>query len=290
MNVAKLATAIATGAIALATSTPASAQSAPRDPSALTWDYPTFRPAEYVATGALGVAAIGAFLTLKAQDSPRWTGGILFDDAARDALRLRSPGARDAVRSASDVTAITSVVLVAAVDSLAVPLLRDRPGVAWQMLLVNAESFAASSLAATTTYDLVGRARPSYADCQKNPAFDPLCDTAPTTSFFSGHTTVAFTAAGLSCAHHAYLHLYGDATADALACGGMLTLAATTGTFRVLGDRHYATDVLTGGLVGFGLGYAAPVLLHYAQRDDAVARLAITPTPGGLGLSLGGSF
>lgn len=184
------------------------------------WTYPVFRPAEYVATGLLGAAAIGVYFFAKEQSSPHWTGGILFDDAVRDAARLRNPSAREAARTASNVTAIASSVVAVGVDSLIVPLLRRRPTTASQLVLIDAEAFAFSSLLTTSTFDLVGRARPSYADCQRDPSFDRLCNSAPYASFWSGHTAQAFTAAGLSCAHHAYAHVYGDPLADALGCAG----------------------------------------------------------------------
>jgi len=84
------------------------------------------------------------------------------------------------------------------VDSLAVPLLRQHPGVAMQLMLMDAESFAISTLITNTMFNTVGRTRPSYEDCQRNPSFDPLCRSGDTTSFPSGHTNGAFTAAGLS--------------------------------------------------------------------------------------------
>jgi membrane-associated phospholipid phosphatase len=64
----------------------------------------------------------------------------------------------------------------------------------------------------------VGRARPSYADCKANPSFSPDCDVPAADSFPSGHTNDAFTAAGLSCAHHSHLPIYGSRLADTLTC------------------------------------------------------------------------
>lgn len=258
-------------------------------PTKLEWksDWPTFRPAEYVATGALGAAALYTTFVMKPPAEPHWTGGILFDDGARDALRLRSPGARDTIRNVSDVTAVASVVLVVGVDSLVVPLARDRRDVALQLTLMDAEAFAMSMLVTTSMYNTIGRARPSYADCQRDPSFDPLCNTGATASFPSGHTTAAFTAAGLACAHHVSLALYGSPLADGLACGGEIALAAATATFRVMGDRHYVTDVLTGGVIGFGFGFGAPMLLHYTWRARGRADSSVTFAPMGGGGTAG---
>jgi membrane-associated phospholipid phosphatase len=259
-----------------------------RAESALSWDYPTFRPVEYVATGVLGAAWFAVFFGAKGRSTPRWTGGILFDDAVRDSVRLRSPGARDAVRGLSDIMATSTAALAVGLDALAVPLFRGRSDIAWQLVLMDAEAIAASGLLTTSAYYYTGRARPSYDDCQRNPSFDPLCNAGATSSFWSGHTAGAFAAAGLSCAHHAYLHLYGDPTADALGCAGMITLASTTGVLRLVGDRHFASDVLVGAAVGFGFGYGLPVLLHYtAGRDES---LIVTPSSQGFGLAVSGQF
>jgi len=252
---------------------------ATEDPDALVWkpEWVPFRPGEYVFTGIAGALSTAAYFGLHDPAHPRWTGGILFDDAARDALRLRSPSARDAIRTTSDVTAIASAVLVVGVDSIAVPLLRKSDYVALQLTLMDAEAFVVSTLVTTTMFKTIGRARPSYADCQKNPGFDPLCNVSPTASFPSGHANAAFTAAGLSCAHHAHLRLYGSPFADAAACGTALTLAAATSMFRVMGDRHYMSDVLVSALIGFGVGFGGPTLLHYdvpGRSREGVATLS----------------
>jgi membrane-associated phospholipid phosphatase len=258
----------------------------------LVWKWPKFRPAEYVATGVVGAAAVSMFVFGHSRRSPHWTGGILFDDAVRDALRVRSPRGRDRMRTLSDVAGLTSVALVLGVDSFIVPLARGNPAVAGQLLLLDAEAFAFNSLVTTAAFQYIGRARPSYADCQRDPHFDPLCNPHDTASFWSGHTAQAFTASGLSCAHHLYAKLYGGGAPDTLACAGAITISAATGTFRILGDRHHATDVLTGALVGFGFGYGMPTLLHYS-RPNAEPRafgFAIAPTAEGVALSLAGAF
>jgi membrane-associated phospholipid phosphatase len=144
--------------------------------------------------------------------------------------------------------------------------------------------------AAAAAFDLTARARPSYEECQRDPTFDPLCGAGSTASFWSGHTAQAFTAAGLSCAHHAYVKLYGGGAADTLACAGAITLGAATGSLRVIGDRHYVSDVFVGALVGFGFGYGMPTLLHYAGGPERRLGLSLVPTDSGLALGASGAF
>jgi membrane-associated phospholipid phosphatase len=214
----------------------------------------------------MGVTALGLFFLNSSPVTPRWTGGVLFDDTVRQAFRIRSAGGRDVARSLSDVTALSTVFLAIGVDSVVTPLARGSSDVAYQMLLLDAEAITLSTLISTATFDVVGRARPAYASCEKDSLFDPLCHAGATASFWSGHTAQAFTAAGLSCAHHRYVDLYGGGAPDAIACAGIVGLAATTAALRVVGDRHYATDVLAAAVVGFAVGYGVPTLLHYHSR------------------------
>lgn len=255
----------------------------------LSWNpaWPRFRPVEYAATGVIGGAALTAFFVLKARREPSFSGGILLDDEARDALRLRSPTARDRARKFSDLTAL-SALLVLSIDSMLIPTARGSTDVAEQLTLMDLEAFATSTLITASLVKAIGRARPSYADCQANPNFDPLCDSGPTASLPSGHASTAFTAAGLSCAHHSHLALYGDPVADALGCGFALVLATTTATLRVLGDRHYLSDVAMGSAVGFGVGYAAPLLFHYTAGEST--SVSAGSGTAAYGLSFSGTF
>ncbi len=256
----------------------------------LSWDpnWPKFRPIEYVATGAVGTAAIAMYWILPPQQEPHWIGGILFDDPVRNALRLRSASALQTVWTLSDALDLTLVAMVFGVDSLAVPILRGSAGTAAQLGLMDAEAYAYSSIVAIGLYDSVGRARPSYEDCQRDPSFAG-CSISPTASFPSGHTNEAFTAAGASCANHASLPLYGSKTWDALACARDLVFAAGDGMLRIIGDRHYATDVLAGAGIGFGFGYGVPTLLHSAA--PRVPSVAVVPMACDCkGLVLAGTF
>lgn len=250
--------------------------------SALRWnpDWPEFRPVEFVVTGIAGPAAIAMYYWVRPQAEPHWIGGILFDDAVRNALRLRSASGLKTVRSLANDVDIVSVALVVGVDSMVVPLARNNLGVAVQLSLMDFESFALSSIVTFSLYDSVGRARPSYVDCE-NGSSDPQCGTSPTASFPSGHVNEAFTTAGLSCAHHTHLAIYGSRLADALACARDLTLATADGVLRIMGDRHYLTDVLAGGAIGFSFGYVLPTLLHYTIRDGSkLADLSFAPMGG----------
>jgi membrane-associated phospholipid phosphatase len=265
----------------------------PAEDTSLRWneDYTRFRPVEYPVTGAVGGAAIAMYIWLPPTLQPHWTGGILFDDSVRDAIRMRTPSSLLAVQQASDVIDMSLVVLTVGIDSFAIPLLRGSSDVAVQLSLMDAEAFAFSSIVTFSMYDSIGRARPLWGDCQRNPSgFD--CRGSLTASFPSGHVDEAFTSAGVSCAHHAYVPIYGSRLLDTLACVRDLTLATSDAVLRMMGDRHYLTDVLSGGALGFAFGYGMPVLLHYrVPWARTTASWTLAPMMGAqLGAVLGGSF
>ncbi len=96
--------------------------------------------------------------------------------------------------------------------------------------------------------------------------------------FFSGHAAISATGAGLTCANHTRIALWGNRVADISACVLASLNALTTATTRVVADRHYASDVILGAGVGFwfrllGSG-AAPLRLPGQSR-----RISFVPDP-----------
>ena len=166
-----------------------------------------------------------------------------------------------------------------------------------QMALIDAEAIAVSVGIQNLTAALAHRERPYGIDC--GTSIDENlrdCESGKRfRSFFSGHTTLSFAAAGATCSNHAYHDVFGSPGADAAACVIALINAAAVGTFRVVGDQHYITDVATGAAVGTLGGLGLPWLLHYGPlaRVTTAARrmvpnLSLVPSPYGLGL--GGKF
>src|SRR4051812_2745175 len=120
----------------LLSSTLAYADEQPKPKKKLHWDEerPRFRLPEYIATGVLGPLAVAEYFVVPESSAPRWIGGILFDDAVRDGLRLRDPTALKASWAFADLIGTMLVVMSVGVDSLIVPLARRAPDVAWQLL------------------------------------------------------------------------------------------------------------------------------------------------------------
>ncbi len=205
-----------------------------------------------------------------------WTGGILFDDQVRSALRVKSLDTQLELRSATDLGLAIMTTYPILVDSLVVAYwYRGSADVALQMALIDAEAFAISGAFEGAANFFSGRQRPYAADCSSGVA--PAGTTACTTdtvnrSFFSGHSAISFTAAALICSHHEALHLFDNAAADHAACISGFTLATAIGVMRIMSDAHYFSDVFIGALVGTTVGLTIPLLHHYRRSSSSSAQ------------------
>ncbi len=270
---------------------------------ALRWNpaWPRFRTAEYAVTGAMlaGTIALAASARYR---KPLWHGGILFDDSVRSGLRADSADGRERAHQFGSKLYLGSFGFSVADALISAWAIRGSSDVAGQMLLIDVEAYALVGLLQFSASTFVRRERPYESDCRKgmNPGF-PGCspkNADGSLSFFAGHTAIAFTNAGLTCAHHQYLHLYGD-VGDALMCGLTTASAVTVAYTRIASDKHYATDDLTGILLGASIGYLTPTLLHYRAAPVREAAgvpkahiSAVLPafSPTSFGLAMAGDF
>lgn len=229
------------------------------------WVYPNPNPIEapIVILGAWGLVAT-SMTGVSVHD---WDHNS-FDNVGRDLFRASDPNARHTARIVSDVLFYSSL----GVPVLDVALFTGRMGddVGWNVALMDLEAMLGTGLISVSTQHLSGRERPYMDQCRtesdraKNKTD---CDGSPEQehqSFVSGHTAMAFTSAGLTCAHHVHLKPYGT-IADAIACGGMIAIASTEGTLRIVSDRHWTTDVLAGAVTGFSIGYLLPQFKAYGR-------------------------
>jgi hypothetical protein len=90
------------------------------------------------------------------------------------------------------------------------------------------------------------------------------------TSFFSGHTALAF---AMTTSSGTVASLRGYRSAPFLWAGGA-ALGIATGYLRIACDAHYFTDVFGGALVGGAIGIAVPLLFHRDVLTDEAS-----PTP-----------
>lgn len=264
-------------------------------PPPLVWKWPTFGLGNYIVTAAAAGVTLTAAI-LKPSSTHKLSGGILFDDAARDALRADKLADRYIFRDASDVGLSLAVSWPFAVDALTTAWwYRGSRETAAEMALIDLETLAISGALQGATNVLVSRERPFGPGCGQGELPEDAIDCRNNfhyRSFFSGHSSFSFTGAALVCVHHMKNELLGPPW-DALSCAGGYAVAATTATFRVVADVHYASDILLGAAMGTLVGYGVP-LLHYRREVGPSGRASVTspqqlqlhlvPSPGGIGV------
>jgi len=253
----------------------------PENPSLWRKEWPEFRISEGAATLGAGLATV-AIILIGPIEQPRWQGPILFDDAVRDAIRVNDPEARKTYRAIGDWTYRFSPLLPL-LDVFVVSAIGHRD----KKLTLNlggmlAEAYSYSGLMSFISTQVSARKRP-YSNCEEGRE----CDTQ---SFYSGHSTIAATGAGLMCANHTRIALYGNPVLDIGACVLASANALVTAVTRLNADRHYATDVIAGTSLGFAFGYAVPVLFHYSYGPDKTIAFAPDPNCGGNCIGLRGTF
>lgn len=263
-------------------------------PYRLEWHWKRVHWGEIAGTAALATTAI--VVRVVTEPPARWTSTNGFDDWFRDRLRVSTTTQRR-VNRASDALALTLIAFPVLVDSVGVTLIGDKnKQVAGQLVAIQAQAYAMTGFLTSVTKAATGRQRP-YAEEQGCDALDLDCGSGVNTSYFSGHTSFAFTGAGLTCVEHRYLRLFGR-VGDPLACATTLTLASLTGVFRIMGNSHWATDVITGAGIGLFSGWLMPWLLHFrhdtSARDEGPMRTLRYLSPYGgrhaFGLSAAGAF
>jgi membrane-associated phospholipid phosphatase len=281
------------------------------DPDRVEWS-PDWRRV-HVVEGLNVVALTFASIEIDNQWTPKrhpsWTGGILFDDAVRNALRGRTATTQQRASDLSDYLYRGGVLAPYVVDVFLTTLsIHQNADVALQMLLINLQSLGITGVASLATEHAVGRARPYTRDCGPDGTVRDAAGRVmnvcggdgDNTSFFSGHSSATATMAGLTCVHHQHLPLYGGGVADLAPCVVMIGASLTTGVARVVADKHYASDVIVGWGVGALSGYVLPSVMHYGfghgkalgQIDVGGAHMLPVPqaNAGGAGFALVGSF
>jgi membrane-associated phospholipid phosphatase len=252
----------------------ASAQAADAAPS---WNpkFTHFTATQYAFTiaGGGGWLASGAFWP--ASDDVRWRSEVFLDHQARNLFAATSEDGRRSASNVSDYLMYGLAAYPFVVDAMfAAGVGRGNYHVALQLALIGAQSMLVAQLVTSLTKRLAGRARPDADGCKLG---HEMACASSNQSFISGHTSAAFTGAGLICATQQNLDLYGSELAGAIACGLGLGAAATVGTLRMVADRHHMTDVLAGAAVGLAAGYLLPNLTNFDFGARGSSRGSLMP-------------
>ena len=235
-------------------------------------EYRRFPAWEYAAAATL-LAGSGLIRLLSSPPAEaNMRGGWPGDEAVRDVFCGLSQDARARADFWSDLGWWVAQAFPVVVDGLLLGWLADdfNHDVGWQITAMNYEAYAVAGLLTSASHALIGRERPSGHSCEEDDGYDPLCGSrALYASFLSGHTSMAFAGAGLTCAHHQHVPLLGDTAWDVAACALTTAMAYATGMFRIIADRHYLSDIAVSALTGFAAGYFIPTFLHYRAGDAA---------------------
>jgi hypothetical protein len=264
--------------------------------SRLDWRWPEFSFGQYALTAGQAALALGA------QAIPgerRFNGVNPFDDAIRDLLRIDDYEDHLYARDASDVGFVL-LLNHRLIDSLFVTWwFHDKGSTAFEMALLDLQALSFAAGVQQMTAGIAGRERPygrSVCDGGRESDTTDCLGNNRYRSFFSGHTTLAFTLSSLTCMHHAHLPIYGGGAIEAVPCAASMVVATAVGTLRIVADQHYATDVLLGMAFGIASGISIPYLFAYGQAPlkEAMTSMGLPkdvflmPTPGGV--TAGGLF
>ncbi|MFT7582147.1 MAG: hypothetical protein ACI9MR_003829, partial [Myxococcota bacterium] len=163
------------------------------------WIYPKFSTGEWLVIGAGAGLTIASRIVGVAKDPLINRTG--FDESIRSSVVAKDLTSQRVAQEVSDIFLTATVSYTVLVDALIVAgWFRSSPETAMQMGLIDLEAFAITAGINGIVGVLVGRERPYGRRCGGELA-DELIDCENDDrfrSFFSGHTSISFTAAALS--------------------------------------------------------------------------------------------
>jgi membrane-associated phospholipid phosphatase len=218
---------------------------------------------------AITVAAATSFLTLELFRDRFLASGCRWCDTAGDgssALNMIDRGVRDSLvwsdparaHMASNISLFGGAMIAPVGLGVISAVAEGRSGnIGEDLLVVSQATFLALSVNSLSKIAFQRQRPYAHAKAMSAEAFTGG-SADDNVSFFSGHTTLAFSMA-VSAGTVASMRNYELAPAI---WGVGLTSAVATGYFRIAADKHYLSDVLVGAAVGSLFGAAVPLLLH----------------------------
>lgn len=221
-------------------------------------------------TAVGGVLWLGSEL-LRPEIAPRacrWCATNGLDDGIRNGLVWTGTGTPDALSYVGNIvlSPLASFGLVGLAtlhDKRTDQLLVDA-------LVITESAVLAADLTQLTKY-IVARERPFVHQLPENLKSSTAHWSDNNLSFYSGHTTLAFslaTAAGTVASMRHYR------LAPIILVSG-LSIACATAYLRIAADKHYFTDVVVGAVLGSAFGVGVPWLFH-RPRSNALKLAPMT--------------
>lgn len=265
----------------------------PTSPATASWprqELPVSPLWDGVAAGALGAATLIVQFGVPNPSVPKWSSTTGFDDWVRGWLKISSESGRNTAAFTSDLFVYTLAAAPFINAFFVAGWEHERWDVAWKLAALDAETLLTVTFVSLSLQKLTARERPFVKDCQINPNLSECSIGGKYASFPSAHTSVVFAAVALECFHHGFLDTSHTGWGAAV-CPVTIVVATGTALLRVAADRHWATDVIAGALLGGGLGYAIPALhIAFAQNKDTTAVITPAVSTSYLGLSVAGRF
>jgi len=203
----------------------------------------------------------------------RWCSSNSLDASARNQLRWSNTSL------ANNVSHLTGFVLSPAFAFASHAWLdwwENRIGQFYEEALIISEATLVAALTGELIQLSVGRQRPEAHFNASAPQ-----GASQNTSFYSGHTTIAF---ALAASSGTLATLRNRSEAPYIWTGGLI-LSSLTAYLRVAADRHYLTDVITGAVVGSLIGFSLPYFLHspkvFEEKASSV-QILLLPNSSGL--------
>lgn len=219
--------------------------------------------------GVAFVLSETVFKDAVAPDACRWCATDALDRAVRDGLRWDDPAT---AASASNWTAFVATPVVT-LGGIGVASLVDGEG---DQYLTDGVIILESAVLASDFTNLVkgavGRERPFVHALAAEDKPRTASPQENNLSFFSGHSSFSMT---LAVSAGTVSTLRGYRLAPAIWATGV-GLSLTTGYLRIAADRHWATDVVTGWVVGAAIGFAVPYYLH-RRTSTTTPSIAVGP-------------
>ncbi len=213
-----------------------------------------------------------------------------FDKWSRDHMMWKSKNTADVTSSA--LAFVVEPVLMLGLMATAAAADDATKGIPLDALLVTEATVVAGNVNQLVKFAFA-RERPFVHFLPRAPTVVRNLTDSPSDdnlSFFSGHTTLAFsiaTASGTLASMRGY-HLAPLVWATGLPMAGLI------GYLRVAADKHYMSDVLTAAVVGSVIGVGVPLLFHSPRetRDPAPvsSAQALTGPPVRTAFSMSGAF
>jgi membrane-associated phospholipid phosphatase len=253
-----------------------------------------------------GVLWLGTGLGIRAGADPSslWEGTNSFDRGVRDGLVASSRSGRDDAATGSDVLLGLTVLWPLFVDAGVLnvnPFTRELRDCDRALEISSdwLESMGFALMLTEATKVIAGRERPFGLGCDGYSGYSSDCDGGSRfKSFFSGHSSLSATGAALMCKNAIRREVWGPGRGvKALVCGLGAGAAVGTGVLRMVADKHWMTDVLTGwaigGLVGWFDTWGPFDLLRFEyEANGRTIEAAWTPvaTPEHYGVALSMRF